>query len=280
MNGWIKLHRKLMDNPIITQDAEYLSVWIHLLMLASHNEHDIVYQGQKYTLKPGQLVTGRRSLGKMCKVDQYKVARILKCFENEQQIAQQNIYKGRLISVKKWDEYQLDAPQNAHQMHHTCTTDAPQMHHTCTTDAPQMHQTKEGKELNNNNKYINAHTREDDSETYHPYSGYEYSGRPIPTQNDVRAYFKEQDFKSSPDRFFWHHHGRGWNGVSDWQAMAQEWEMRYQERKETNAKKSAAWIPSTQRDDSEYGSMSDLEAMLLSRSVDDVVAGLRKEQQV
>lgn len=269
MSGWIKTYRDMMENPIVTKDADHFAIWMELLTSAAHSDRDVMFNGKMITLHPGQLITGRNKLSQKWDINEHKIDRILKLFENEQQIEQQTTPNGRLISVKNWNKYQNSEQQNEQRVSNERAT-----------NEQRVSTIQELKELNNNNNiYINAHTREDDSETYHPYSGYEYSGRPIPTQNDVRAYFKEQDFKSSPDRFFWHHHGRGWSGVSDWQAMAQEWEMRYQERKETNAKKSAAWIPSTQRDDSEYGSMSDLEAMLLSRSVDDVVAGLRKERQ-
>ena len=32
MEGWIKLHRKMLDNPIVCKDSDYLAVWIYLLL--------------------------------------------------------------------------------------------------------------------------------------------------------------------------------------------------------------------------------------------------------
>lgn len=59
--GWIKLHRKLLDNPI-WQDPHYMKLWMYCLLQASHAEHDQLVGNQIITLLPGQFVTGRISL--------------------------------------------------------------------------------------------------------------------------------------------------------------------------------------------------------------------------
>ena len=52
MEGYIKLHRKILDNPIVCKDAEYFAVWIYLLLNATHKEIDMVFKGKRITLKP------------------------------------------------------------------------------------------------------------------------------------------------------------------------------------------------------------------------------------
>ena len=128
MEGWIKLHRKLLDNPIIMKDNDHLAVWIYLLLNATHTEYDTLFKGKRTTLQPGQLITGRKSIAEKLEISEYKVQRILKLFENEQQIAQQTTSQNRLISILKWDEYQQIAQQNAQQVHNECTTNAQQVH--------------------------------------------------------------------------------------------------------------------------------------------------------
>ncbi|MEK5068072.1 DnaD domain-containing protein [Sporosarcina sp. FSL K6-1508] len=59
--GWIKLHRKLLDNPI-WQDPHYMKLWMYCLLQASHAEHDQLVGNQIIKLLPGQFVTGRISL--------------------------------------------------------------------------------------------------------------------------------------------------------------------------------------------------------------------------
>lgn len=51
-NGWIKLSRKILDNPIVNKDSDYFSVWCYLLLLATHNEIPKVFKGKKILLKP------------------------------------------------------------------------------------------------------------------------------------------------------------------------------------------------------------------------------------
>lgn len=89
MEGWISLYRKVMDNPIVCKDAEYFSVWVYLLLNATHKEYPAVFKGERITLKPGQLITGRKSISEKFSINESKVQRILKSFENEHQIEQQ-----------------------------------------------------------------------------------------------------------------------------------------------------------------------------------------------
>lgn len=111
MEGWIKLHRKTLDNPIITKDSDYLAVWIYLLLNTTHKEYDVLFKGKRVTLKRGQLLTGRKSISEKLKIDENKVQRILKSLENENQIEQQKSNKNRLITIVSWDKYQQDEQQ-------------------------------------------------------------------------------------------------------------------------------------------------------------------------
>ena len=126
--GWIKLHRKILDNPVICKDGETFAVWIYLLLNATHKEMDVIFKGKRVTLKPGQLIIGRKKIASELKVNEYKVQRILKLLENEQQIAQQTSSRNRLVSILNWNKYQETAQQDAQQLHNRCTTDAQQLH--------------------------------------------------------------------------------------------------------------------------------------------------------
>jgi len=116
MEGWIKLHRKTLENPIIMQDKEYLAVWIFLLLNATHSEYDTMFQGQRITLQKGQLITGRKIISKKLNISESKVQRILKTFEIEQQIKQQTTHQNRLISILNWEMYQQHEQQDEQQV--------------------------------------------------------------------------------------------------------------------------------------------------------------------
>ena len=124
MEGWIKLHRKLLDNPIVCKDSDHLAVWIYLLLNATHVDYDVLFKGERTTLKPGQLITGRKSIAEKLNIKEYKVQRILKMFENAHQIAQQTTSQNRLVTIVRWNEYQQFAQRNAQRMHNECTTNA------------------------------------------------------------------------------------------------------------------------------------------------------------
>ena len=78
-------------------------------------------------MKPGQLITGRKVLSSELKIDENKVTRILKTFENEQQIEQQTSNKNRLITIVSWDVYQKGEQQNNQQVNNKRTTDEQQV---------------------------------------------------------------------------------------------------------------------------------------------------------
>lgn len=114
--GWIKLHRKLLENPVVCKDGDYLAVWIHLLLNATSKEMDVEFGGSTITLKPGQLITGRKAIGEKYNINEHKVDRILKRLKVEQQIEQQSSSRGRLITILAWSEYQSCKQQNEQQV--------------------------------------------------------------------------------------------------------------------------------------------------------------------
>lgn len=127
--GYVKLYRKMLDNPVVCKDADHVAVWIYLLLSATWQQYEVMFEGKTITLEPGQLVTGRLAIGVHNKINEYKVQRILKRFENEQLIAQQTTPRNRLISVLNWNQYQSTAQQDEQQAHNNCTTSAQQSAH-------------------------------------------------------------------------------------------------------------------------------------------------------
>lgn len=105
MEGWLMLHRKILDDPIIAKDRDYLAVWVYLLLNTTHKEYDVIFQGERITLKKGQLLTGRKSISDELEIDESKVQRILKTFEKNNQIKQKTCNKNSLITIVAWDKY-------------------------------------------------------------------------------------------------------------------------------------------------------------------------------
>ena len=108
MNGWIKIHRKILDNRVVCKDADHMAVWMYLLLNASHNAHSQLYGGKTVELRPGQLITGRRVIGERLNINEIKVKRILKLFQENGQISIEGAKAGSLISILAWKEYQSE----------------------------------------------------------------------------------------------------------------------------------------------------------------------------
>lgn len=120
--GYLKLYRKMMDNPIVTKDAEHLAIWIFLLTEARYMPEDSLFGGKKVTLQPGQLTTGRKQIADKIRVTESKVQRVLKLFESEHLIEQQTSSRNRLISIVNWNTYQSDEQPNKRQVNNNRTT--------------------------------------------------------------------------------------------------------------------------------------------------------------
>ena len=123
--GWIKLHRKLLDNPI-SRKPNYSHLWVTLLLKAQHKQSDFTWNGQRQTLLPGQLMTGRKELSQETGIAESTVERILKYFESEHQVEQKKTTKFRIITITNWEKYQTPK-KNEQQADNKRSTDGQQM---------------------------------------------------------------------------------------------------------------------------------------------------------
>lgn len=104
--GYIRIYRKMLENPIIMKDSDHLAVWIYLLLSATHKGKRVLFGKEEIVLNCGELITGKKQISEKLGISESKVGRILKLFESEQQIEQLTNSQGRLISIKNWCMYQ------------------------------------------------------------------------------------------------------------------------------------------------------------------------------
>ena len=110
-NGWVKLRRDILENPIICKDSDYMAVWVYLLLNATHKEAYAIFGGKKITLREGQLLTSRSKISKALKIEDTKVKRILKLFKSGQLIAQQTDMHKSLITIEGWGDWDKENAQ-------------------------------------------------------------------------------------------------------------------------------------------------------------------------
>lgn len=104
-SGWIKLHRKLRDNPIYS-NSKAVHVWIECLLRASHKEQSLYLKNQKVNLQPGQFVMGRDEFGESVGMSGSTVWFWIHEFVVNNMLNIKTTTKGTIVTVLHWDKYQ------------------------------------------------------------------------------------------------------------------------------------------------------------------------------
>lgn len=103
MEGWIKLYRQFI-NWEWYQDSKTKSLFIHLLLLANHEENK--WQGN--TIKRGQLITSLSHLAKDTGMTVQNVRTSLKKLKSTQEITYTSTSKYTLVSIVNYDKFQSE----------------------------------------------------------------------------------------------------------------------------------------------------------------------------
>lgn len=108
-DGWIKLHRQLMEKAIWKcSNAKQKVIMITLLLMANHENNEWEWQGKKFICKPGQFITSLKSIkakaGRGISVKNVRTSLVK--FQNYEFLANQSAMTGRLITIVNWGQYQ------------------------------------------------------------------------------------------------------------------------------------------------------------------------------
>lgn len=111
-DGWIKLHRCLLDKPIWTKATLEQKVLLTTILLsANHKPKEWEWQGNKFICNPGQFITSLDSLAKKAGVSIQNVRTALARFEKLEFLTNQSTKTGRLITVVNWAFYQAESKE-------------------------------------------------------------------------------------------------------------------------------------------------------------------------
>lgn len=140
--GWISLHRKLLDNwTAKDRPYNFLSAWIYLLLRANHEPNKIPFKDEIITVERGQFVTSARILALQFGWSRSKVVRFLTLLESDSMIERKADTKSTHITILNYDSYQ-DAR----------TTKEPQKSHKRATKEPRADTDNNDNNINNENK--------------------------------------------------------------------------------------------------------------------------------
>ncbi len=214
---YIKLYRRILNNPVVCKDADHFAIWVYLLLVATHTEREKIFKGKKITLNPGQLITGRIAISEKLSISQSKVQRVLKNLENEQQIEQQTSNRNRLITILNWNDYQ-GSEQRIEQ----------QVNNKRTTTEQQVNTYKNDKNVKND-KNINKEKENPKAKSIRFVP---------PSLEEVEVYCKSRNNKVDAGQFIDFYESKGWmvgkNKMKDWKASVRTWEKRDSQPKAEN----------------------------------------------
>ncbi len=134
-DGWIKLHRELLEKAIWkTSTTEQRVILITILLLANHEENQWEWEGKKFICKAGQLITSSTSLAQKSGVSRQNVRTALKKFKEYEFLTYQSTKTGILLTVINWDKYQVREKEPNQDTNQSLTNSQPTPNQPLTTN--------------------------------------------------------------------------------------------------------------------------------------------------
>jgi len=141
MQGWIKLHRKILDSSVF-DNPNLLKMWIWCLVKATHKDYTAMVGLEEVELKAGQFITGRSKGSLELNMNPSSWYKYLKRLEKLQMVSLNSNNKMTTVTVQKWELYQSDEFEKEQQNNNKITT------------KEQQNNTYKNNKNNKNNIYI------------------------------------------------------------------------------------------------------------------------------
>jgi hypothetical protein len=109
--GWIKLHRKILDWQWYG-DLNTRALFIHLLLKANHEEK----KWMGITVGRGQIITGRIKLAEEVGLTQRQVRTSLSKLKSTNEVTSKSTNKYTVITINNYDEYQQNDQQDGQRV--------------------------------------------------------------------------------------------------------------------------------------------------------------------
>ena len=189
MEGFVKIDRRILDWEWY-DDANTMRLFFHCLLRA--NWKAARWHGM--TIEAGQFVTSLQTLSDETQLTISQVRTALEHLIMTGEITNKSHNKFRIITVVKWNEYQVDSRQTADKSQ----TDSKQI---ATIEERKKERIKE---INNNTSFT------------------------PPTVEEVKSYCQERNNGIDAEAFVSFYESKGWligkNKMKDWKAAVRTWE--------------------------------------------------------
>lgn len=258
-DGWIKLHRSIMDHPLYhAEPFTRLQAWVDLLLMANIDRRVMLVRGVRIEVERGQVVRSKDYLAGRWRWSRWKVTHFLELLQNEGMVTLENSAVIGRICISNYEKYQGDYSEKPHrttqptiqqteqqivqqnlsekscestkenqdiQKHCTtdCTTD-------CTADCTADRRLNKNNRIVEEKKYIYSPNNSARTRTREGEEEFE-----APKVEEVEAYAQEKELKMDAAAFVDYYEARGWmvsNGpMKSWRAAARMWARKFAELK-------------------------------------------------
>lgn len=108
MSGFVKLYRRVLDNPVFKSDAEAMAfAW--LILKASWQETEVRYKGQIVRLERGQLTVSARDMAKAMEWSKSRVSRFLNTLRERDMIEYVSGTYANVINIRNYGAFQSNS---------------------------------------------------------------------------------------------------------------------------------------------------------------------------
>ncbi|MBM7554832.1 DnaD domain-containing protein [Thalassobacillus pellis] len=162
MQGWVKLHRKILHSEIF-ENEKMLKVFIYCVAKSSHKVTESRVGRQKVELEPGQFIFGRKQAASELNMNASTVRDYIKTLEEDGVITVESTNKYSVVTVENWAFYQ----SNGEEYDNKTTAEKHQDDNYSTSEGQQKDTYKnerELKEVKNVKEFITTTTSEQNSE--------------------------------------------------------------------------------------------------------------------
>lgn len=126
-NGWISLHRKVMDHPLYKEKRTFskFEAWIDLLMLANHKDNKFLLGNELVEVESGSFITSELKLMERWGWGKSKTRSFLELLEKDGMIVKKSDRKKTTINICNYCVYQESENKNRPQADHKQTASRP-----------------------------------------------------------------------------------------------------------------------------------------------------------
>lgn len=121
MAGWVKLHRKITDNPIFKKPDLY-QLFSYCLLRANHSETKVIWNGEEEVLEKGCFITGRKSISEDTGQNESAIYRNLKVLQKLNMISVKSNNKYSVVKVLNYCVYQGSETESEQPVNNQRTT--------------------------------------------------------------------------------------------------------------------------------------------------------------